>query len=493
MIVVGAGLGGLASAVRLAHAGFDVHVVEKDGGPGGRCSSIVDSGFTWDVGPTMLLFPQVLRDLFDDVGERAEDWLDLSACSPNYRIHFPDGASLTMSSDLRAMEREFEAMAEGSFAGLRRVLALGERQKEIAFSTFLARTYDRPSQMFGAKELVGIVRSKAYRSLHAVVSRHVADPRLRMALTFQTMYLGLSPFEGPALFGLLPYTEIVDGIWYARGGLSAIATALAELARKKGATITYGRSVRAIERSGPRTRGVLVDDGTFVPADAVLANADWPYVERVLLGRPAVRRKFTSSAFVVLLGCGKRWDTVLHHNVFFGDDYASSFDAIFREGRIPRSPSFYVANPVRSDPSVAPEGGSALYVLVPVPHLPDDRAPRVGDAEFDWSDANRVRALRDEVVRRVERTIAPGLSDSLRVERWVTPLDWNARFSLEHGSAFGLAHTLDQVGAFRPSNRDRELENLYFVGASTQPATGIPNVLVGAKHVAERIGRELHA
>jgi phytoene desaturase len=340
--------------------------------------------------------------------------------------------------------------------------------------------------MLSREALRGIVKSQSYRSLYAVVSELVDDERIRMALTFQTMYLGLSPFEGPALFGLLPYTEVADGIWYAKGGLSAIAHALAGLAERCGATIEYGRPVRRIERHGGEVKSVVCEDGERIEADVVLANADLPYVYRALLGEPlSPSKKYTSSGFMLFLGCDRRWDTVLHHNVLFGSDYARSFEEIFTHYRVPKDPSLYVANPVVTDASMAPDGSSALYVLVPVPHLAE-RGP-------DWADAGTRRALRDHVVRRLEETIAPGLSASIRVEHTMTPLDWRDRFSLERGSAFGLSHTLLQVGALRPPNRDAKTRNLYFVGASTQPATGIPNVLIGARHVADRIRAEQRA
>jgi phytoene desaturase len=483
VVVIGAGIGGLAAAARLARDGFDVRVVEKEPGPGGRCGRLAKGGFVWDIGPTILLLPDVLREHFAACGARMEDTLALTQCDPNYRMHFRDGSTLTMSADLRAMQVELERLAPGSFEGFTKFLALGARQKEIAFRTFLSRTYDGPGAMLRPATVMALLQSRSYRSLHAVVAECVADERLRIALTFQTMYLGLSPFDGPALFGLLPYTELKDGIWYATGGMAAIASALADLARSAGARIDYGCAVKRIERTAGRASAVVCASGEQIEADVVLANADLPYVYRELLGRPLKRtRRFTSSAYMMFLGVDRQWDSVLHHNVLFGDGYEQSFRSIFDERRVPDDPSFYVASPVRSDPGVAPEGSSALYVLMPVPHL-----ARGG---MDWSDTRVIGKLRGHVLDRMEATIAPGLRASIRVEAQMTPVDWRDRFSLENGSAFGLSHTLTQVAGMRPPNRDASTRNLYFVGASTQPATGIPNVLIGAKHVAARIAEE---
>jgi phytoene desaturase len=451
VLIVGAGLGGLAAAARLARAGFRVKVVEKENAVGGRCGRLQDGPFRWDIGPTILLFPEVLRDHFRACGEDPAQSLDLLPCDPNYRIHFPGGSSLTMTANLRAMQAELERLAPGSFRGFLSFLGEARKAKDIAFSTFLHRTFDKPWEMASPEALAGILRSRSYRSLYSVVASHVTDERVRMALTFQTMYLGLSPLEGPALFGLLPYTELVDGVWYARGGLSAIAEALRGLAERCGATIELGRAARRFELApgGTRVSAVTFEDGHREEARVVLANCDLPYAYRALLGRPLrrARLRYTSSGYMLFLACDAQWDTVLHHNVLFG----------------------------------------ANYVLVPVPHLDPEGAATRGP---DWRDVSFRNRLKEKVLARIEATIAPGLRQAIRREHEMTPLDWQARFSLEHGSAFGLSHTLHQVGAFRPPNRDPEIQNLYFVGASTQPATGIPNVLRGAEHVARRITEE---
>ncbi len=480
IVIIGAGIGGLAAAGRLAREGFDVRVVEKEPGPGGRCGTLVDGEFRWDVGPTILLFPDVLRRHFAECGARVEDYLDLVRCHPNYRITYADGATLTMQSDLVAMRRELERFAPGSYPGFLRFLEHGKRSTDVAFGTFLGRTFDRKRDMIGARSLLGVIRSRSYRSLYSVVSKMVKDERLRMALTFQTMYLGLSPYEAPALFGLLPYTEIEHGIWHAKGGLGAIADALAKLATEQGARIRYGAAVASIERGSTAARAVVLEGGERIEADVVLANADLPWVYRALLDRPLARKKYTSSALMFYWAVNGRFD-LQHHNVFFAAQYKESFRRIFDERTVPDEPSFYVANPVVNDPTMAPAGKSALYVLVPVPHLASD------DAEADeWS----IDSIRARVLRRLEATVAPGIGAAIEKEHVMTPRDWSSRFSLERGSAFGLAHTLLQVGALRPPNRDDVLGNLYFVGASTQPATGIPNVLLGAKLVSERIMRE---
>ncbi len=478
--IVGAGLGGLALAARLAHAGLEVEVFEKENAVGGRLGREAQDGFSFDIGPTILLFPDILRALFSDLGKDLAASLDLVRCDPNYRIHFRDGSDVTLMRDPARLRAELEQFSPGSSEGFFRYLRSADEKKKIAFDVFLERPFKRLRDMAHPKIVKGLMEGEAYRSVAAVASEHVADPRLHMALTFQTMYLGLSPYDAPALFGLLPSTELDEGIWYARGGLARISQALRDLAEEKGARIVCNAPVRSIVSERGRATGLFLADGRFVSADVVVANADLPYVYRELLGRPLLRPlSFTSSALVFLLGTRRRWDTLLHHNVFFGSDYEKAFRELFREHRIPRDPSFYVAEPSGTDPSVAPPGGSAIYVLLPVPHL-HEKGP-------NWRDPALVSSLRDRVLDRLEAKVAPGLRESIVTEKVITPLDWQSRFSLEHGAAFGLAHTIDQVAALRPAQRDSALGNLYFVGASTQPATGIPNILIGAKQVAERI------
>ncbi|CAN5657306.1 phytoene desaturase [soil metagenome] len=489
-MVIGAGLGGLASAARLARSGFDVHVIEKESGPGGRCGTLVDGDFRWDIGPTILLFPDVLRRHFSECGAKIDDYLELSRCHPNYRIQFSDRTTLTMQSDLEAMRQELDRFAPGSYPGFLKFLEHGRRATETAFGTFLSRTFDRKRDMLGIGPLLGVLRSRSHRSLYAVVSEMIEDERVRMALTFQTMYLGLSPYEGPALFGLLPYTEIVHGVWHVKGGLGAISASLAKLAEAQGVRFSYGRAVREVERNATGARAVILEGGERIEADVVLANADLPWVYRTLLDRPLARMKYTSSALMFFWGAKGTFAPtetagLHHHNVFFGSRYKQSFRRIFAERKMPEDPSFYVANAAIGDASMAPAGKSALYVLVPVPHLGAE-----GHDDGEWRTSEVIDEVRARVLRRLEATVAPGLTNAIECEHVMTPRDWSARFSLERGSAFGLAHTLLQVGAFRPPNRDREISNFYFVGASTQPATGIPNVLLGAKLVADRIARE---
>jgi len=481
-VVVGAGVGGLAAAARLSRQGFEVHLFEKTQGPGGRCNQLRADGFTWDIGPTIVLMPEVFEETFAALGRRLEDYLTLQRCEPNYRIHYRDGSSITFTSELTAMGRELERIEPGSFARYLAFLAQGQEQYRTSLDHLVGRNYSGVLDYFSPKVLAKIFKVRAHRRMYADVSRFFQDERLRAAMTFQTMYLGVSPFASPAVYGLLPFTELGVGIWFPKGGLYAIPLALERVAREEGVRLHYGEPVERILTEGARATGVRLASGRTVLADVVLCNADLPYAyEKLLEGAPtALRRKeklrYTSSGYMLYLGLRKKYPGLGHHNVVFGRDYQGSFDDIFERFRVPEDPSFYVNVPTRTDASLAPEGQDAVYILVPVPHQ---------HPGLDWKvEGPKVRA---KVFQRLAELGYPELERDTVVERIFTPDDWAASYNLMHGSAFGLAQNFFQIGPFRPANQDPRVKNLFFVGASTQPGTGLPTVLISARLASERV------
>ncbi len=481
-VVIGAGVGGLAAAARLARQGFEVELFEKTGGPGGRCNQLRVEGFTWDIGPTIVLMPEVFEETFTALGRRLEDFLTLMRCEPNYRIHFRDGTALTFTSELCAMGRELERLEPGCFQRYLAFLSQGREQYRTSLDHLVGRNYAGLSDYLSPRVLANILKVRAHRRMYAEVSRFFQDERLRAAMTFQTMYLGVSPFASPAVYGLLPFTELGVGIWFPKGGLYAIPQALERVAREEGVRLRYEAPVARILTKGAVATGVRLADGHTVRADMVLCNADLPYAyERLLEGAPtSLRRKeklrYTSSGYMLYLGLRRRYPGLGHHNVVFGRDYRGSFDDIFERFRVPEDPSFYVNVPTRTDESLAPPGRDSVYILVPVPR----QHPNV-----DWAvEGPKVRA---KVFQRLAELGYPELEKDILVERVFTPDDWASAYNLMHGSAFGLAQNFTQIGPFRPSNQDARVKNLFFVGASTQPGTGLPTVLISARLVVERM------
>jgi phytoene desaturase len=488
-LVIGAGVGGLATAGRLARAGFQVTVLEKTDRPGGRFSVIRRDGFSFDTGPTLLLMPEYYRETYAALGERLEDHLDLERLSPNYRVHFDDGTVIDLNSDVHRMHGELERLAPGAFGSYLRFLEEGHRHYTISLDRFVGRNFRSWAEFLSPGNLPLLFRLKALRTHAANTAGYFQDPRLLAAFTFQNMYLGVSPYDAMATYSLLQATELIDGIWFPRGGMYRVIETLSEIIKGLGVMLRTNAPVARIDVEGSRATGVTLEDGERLTGDVVVANADLPYVYTELLPDDGTavrlnRLRYTSSALMFYWGVrGERTDRLLHHNVFLSARlYRESFDRIFRDLTLPDSPSFYVRCASRTDPGMAPQGMDAYFVLVPVGHLSEGKVQ-------DWG-ALRARA-RSEVLRRLAEAGLPGLESRIAFEERIGPEDYRQRWNLAKGSAFGLSHNFLQVGYFRPHNRHARYRNLYFAGASTHPGTGVPLVMISARLVVERVLRDM--
>lgn len=487
-LIIGAGLGGIATAARLARAGFNVSVLEKNGTPGGRCGQLVRDGHRFDTGATLLLMPEVFAQTYTALGERMEDHLELRRIDPTYQLRFEDGTQLALTSDLNALQAQVEEIEPGSFGGLLRFLVEGHQSYHLCLQRFVGRNFSHFFDYFSLPNLPLLFKLKALVKHYDNVGHYFADPHLKAAFTFQNMYLGPSPFDAPATYSLVQYTELADGVWLPVGGIYRVIESLVRVAEAHGVRFLFNAPVKQIIVDGNRATGVELQDGSWFPADVIVANADLPYVYSQLLpdeeeAQHLQRLHYTCSTIMFYWGVDTRYPQLGTHNVFLADDYRGSFERIFREHLLPDEPSFYVHAPARTDPSAAPVGQDTLTVLVPVGHLEKDLAQ-------DW-DALQARA-RAAVIHRLAANM--GMSDlerHLKFEVSYTPRDWSGIYNLEKGAAFGLSHNFMQVGYLRPHNRHRRYRNLYFVGSSTHPGTGLPMVLLSAGLTTERILKEI--
>ena len=516
--VVGGGVGGLAVGGRLARAGLDVAVLEKNPRAGGRAQGRAEAApglgdFRFDTGPSLLLMRRAYEEAFAALGSR-ELPFELLRVDPAYRVFFADGSSLDLTSDVREMTRQLDRVEPGAGLAFVEWLAKAKAMFDIGgeFIETDARTPMDLAKVDVAAALLSRVPPWELVLPHdSMLKLYFKDPRLRALLTFQDLYVGLSPYSAPGVFSLLAGTEIADGVWYPRGGFGAVRDGLRDAACANGADVRTGAHVRRVTVAGGRATGVELENGEFVAADVVVTNADVPYAYDDLLEGPRAaetarelsEKSFSAGVVSFNWSVKGRLTKILHHSVFLSDDPKQAWDRaasagdLAEGGRCPR-PNFYVHAPARSDPSCAPNGCDSIMVLLPVGNAQDVAGNGAAAADLDW--APLVASGREAVLRRLEeagvRVAPPGggaessIREAIASEFVYTPKDWEHLYNVKYGAAFGLAHGLSQISYFRPDNGprgDEEPDGLYFVGASTRPGNGVPLVLTGAKITSERI------
>ena len=489
-LVIGAGIGGIATAARLAKNGYDVTVLEKNDTAGGRCNQFTQGGHRFDIGPTLFLMPEVWEETFAALGEKMSDHLDLRRVDPTYKVYFDDGLQLELTSDIGKMQTQLEKVEKTAFSGFLNYIAEGNKHYKVSLEKFVGRNFLNIFEYFSLKNLPLIFQLKALGKHYNNTSRFFKDERLKAAFTFQNMYLGLSPYDAPATYSLLQYTELAEGVWYPIGGMYAGIQALVRIAEKLGVKFLYNTPVKQIKVENRKVQSVITKDGLEFTANIFVGNADLPYIYKELLPDLKEAKKledklYTCSTIMFYWGVDKQYPQIAHHNVFLGGNYKASFDDIFEKHNLPESPSFYVHAPARTDEKAAPKGEETLYVLVPVGHL-DARSGQ------DW-DALVARARETVFARLAKEFGITDLKEHIKFEVVYQPKTWKERFNLEKGAAFGLSHSFWQVGYLRPQNRHKKYKNLYFAGASTHPGTGLPIVLLSARLTTERILKEANA
>jgi phytoene desaturase len=489
VVVIGAGLAGLSTACYLTSGGYDVTVVERDELPGGRAGVLRRNGFTFETGPTVLTMPDLIADAVRAAsGDRTANLhklLPMRRLDPAYRACFADGSTINMRYGREAMREEIaqtcggvDAAAFDSYVDWLRQLYV------LEMPNFIDRNYDSPFGLLSAPTaLARLMRLGAFGRLGASVRKRFKDPRLHRLFSFQAMYAGLAPDSALALYAVITYMDSIEGVWFPEGGIHAVPTIMAQVAEKAGVTFRYGEAVEAVLRSATgRVAGVRTTSGERIAADAVVCTVDLPTAYERLLGdlRPprAVRHgQYSPSAIVWHIGVrGVPGPSMAHHNIHFGDEWSSAFDALLNRGELMPDPSRFVTIPSLDDPTLAPAGCSTMYVLEPVPNL---------NGKINWcTEAGQLRERLHTLL------VKQGYPGEVITEELVTPLDWQAR-GMAAGTPFALAHTFGQTGPFRPSNVERRLPGMFFAGSGTVPGVGVPMVLISGKLAASRVAAYL--
>ena len=485
IIVIGSGFGGLSAAIRLRAQGHEVTVVEQRDKPGGRAYVYQQDGFTFDGGPTIITAPWLFDELFATAGKQVADYVQIVPIDPFYQIRFEDGTVFRYNGDTNAIIEQIKRLNPGDERGYRAFLKQSERVFGAGMSLI-----DKPftTLMDMVKVLPDLIRLRADRSVAGLANRHIRDERLRQVFSFHPLLVGGNPFETTSIYTLIHHLEQKWGVWFAMGGTGKLVDAFVRCLQDIGGELRLSTPVQEItvdERTG-KANGVRLASGEVLPADAVVSNGDVAFTYKHLVA-PKWRKKntdaridgldYSMSLMVIYFGTNKQYHDIAHHEIIMGPRYKGLLDEVFGTKTLAKDFSLYLHRPTATDPSLAPPGCDAWYVLSPVPHL---------GGPTDW----RVTAqsYRDRIMQYLEDRYLPGLSQHIVTEHRIDPLHFRDTLSSHLGSAFSVQPTLFQSAWFRPHNRSEDIPNLYFAGAGTHPGAGLPGVISSGKIVADLIG-----
>ena len=487
VIIIGAGLGGLSAAIRLAKSGFSVTVLEKNENVGGKVNTVEASGYKFDTGASLLTMRHVLEDLFDFAGKRIEDYLEIVALEPICRYFWSDGSTFDASTDLRRTESEIEKIEPKDASNFQKFLADSKRKYEIAEKTFLSKSLNDLPELLKPEFLPDLLKISTLKTLDKHNANYFESKKMRQLFNRFATYNGSSPYETPATFALIPYVEFGLGAWYVRGGMYEIPKALERLAKELGVKIYTESAVEKIVVENKKAVGVSVS-GEVTGADFVVANSDAIETYRHLIDEKD-RKIFTDkkleklepscSGFVLLLGTKKKNPQLAHHNIFFSDDYKAEFDAIFKRKIPAPNPTIYVCATSRTDETQSPAGHENLFVLINAPYVSE---------KTDWHKESK--PYRDLIIKKLENFGLEDFENSIDYEQIITPEDFERKYAANKGSIYGVSSNGIFSAFLRVPNKARDIENLYFTGGATHPGGGIPLVLLSGKMAAEMIFRE---
>ncbi len=476
-VIVGAGLGGLAAAIRLGARGFKVTVVDRLSEPGGRATVFRQDGFTFDAGPTIITAPFVLEELWNFAGRNFHDDVELKALEPFYHIRFDDGTTFVNRSDVAAMRAEVARISPDDVAGYETFM----RESESIYKVGFEKLGHVPFPSIGSMLAIvpELFKLKAWKSVHAHVASHVRNPKLRMALSFHPLFVGGNPFRATCIYSMIAYLERQFGVHCAIGGTGAIVNAMVKLIESQGGDVRCNSDVKQIKTNARRVTGVELKSGERIAADLVVSNACAAHTYNNLIAGGAQTRwttrkleksRHSMSLFVWYFGTDKKFETVPHHTIVMGPRYKGLIDDIFEKKILADDMSLYLHRPTATDDSLAPAGCDSFYVLSPVPNQ---------DSGIDWTLMSE--SYRQRIAKRLDETMMPGFEKHIATQRTMSPLNFEHDLLSYKGAAFGLEPVLTQSAWFRPHNQSEEFENLFLVGAGTHPGAGVPGVLSGAR------------
>ena len=486
-VVIGGGLGGLSAAIRLQAAGFPVTLLEKRHQLCGRAGVFERKGYTFDTGPTILTPPFLVDDLWQAAGREASDYVELVKVNPKYRLYFHDGSHLDYGGFEDNLE-QIEKLNEHDIKGYEKFLKAIKPIYELGFEKFGSMPFESLFSM--AKVAPAGVRYKAYKSVYGLVSSYLKDERMRIALSFNPLFIGGNPFAATAIYCLITYIEEKHGVWWVRGGTHKLIEGMERLFTELGGKVELNSEVSKIEVSESKhVKGVTTVAGKEYDADLVVSNADVAHTYMDLIDsryrkknsdRRYRRAKWSMSLFMVYFGVKKQYPDMAHHSIVFGPRYKGLIEDIFKKNVVPDDFSTYLHIPTRTDPELAPPGCETMYACTPVSNL---------DSGTNWED--KKEAFRDHILAHLDERVLPGLLDNLEVTSVFTPADYKTEFNSYKGAGFQLQPLLLQSGYFRPHNRSRDIKGLYLVGAGTHPGAGVPSVIMSADITTQEIMKDL--
>ena len=483
VIVVGAGAGGLSTAILLAKKGYDVTVVEKNASFGGRGDVFSAKGFQFDMGPSWYLMPDIFEHFFSLVGENISDYLDLKRLDPSYKIWFEEYPKpVEMTSDLERDSKIFESFEPGVMKKINIYLKEAAAKYNISKETFIYKPFNSVFDFIDKRTIFLWTKFSVISSFHKHIASFVKHPLLRKILQYPLVFLGTSPYKAPAVYSLMNHIDFEMGVFYPMGGMTKVFKAFYDIAKKNGVKFIFNTPVNKILVENKKAIGVSTTKGKHM-ADIVVSNADYQFTEMQLLDKKHRQfsekywssRTMAPSGFILYLGIKKQFKELVHHNLFFAKQWKESFEAIFKGQKLPQSPSYYICAPSKTDPSVAPKGCENLFVLVPT-------------ATNLTLDEKTIKNYRDKIIKHITVTMkTKGLEENIVFERIFTGHDFSSIYNAYKGTALGLAQNLTQTAVFRPKTKSVKVNNLYYTGANTNPGIGVPMCLISSQIVYKRI------